>query len=188
MILYTRLVSARRGAAQTLIFPAFGLLVLLATLSGVPWAIQHPDLARTYIDPRAKAVYLIIAAAAIVVTIVFVAVHIATGLGLLASLYGRRTARGTTVLASPWGVVGYPRQRITVHPGRITVRLVDEPPAFQFYAYGIQRLYLTQDDATLHILSYVKYDGASRRRLVDWLTSQGITPDFEGDDATLPIY
>ena len=168
---YTRLVSARRGAAQTLLFPALMVVVLVATLSAVPWSLRNPDLARTYIAPNVKVVFVIVGALSAFGFLVFAVVQIAVGFGLL---------------ASPWGILGHPRQRLTVRPGEVAVRLVGEPPAVQVYGYGVQRLHLTQADSTLHIVSYVKYNVASRKRLSDWLTAQGVTPVFDGDPDVLP--
>ncbi|MBO1751364.1 hypothetical protein J4G33_06065 [Actinotalea sp. BY-33] len=184
---YTRLISARPRAAKTLIFPAFGAIVLGIFVGAVPWILQNPDAARAYADPTAKAVFVVVGALCALAFLTFAVVQIAVGLGLIASLYGRPTARGRVVLASPWGMLGHPEQRVTLEPGEITVRLVDEPPAFQVYSYGVQRLCLTQDATTLQIMSFVKYNATSRARLVNWLTTQGITPRFEGDQAVLPL-
>ena len=182
----TRLVSAQSGAARPLRFPAFVALVLVAFIGSVPWILQNPDSARAYVDPSAKAVFVIVGALCALAFLTFAAVQIAVGLGLLASLYGRRAVGGRVVLASPWGLLGHPRQRVTLEPGELTVRLVAEPPALQVYSYGVQRLYLTQGSTTLHIVSFVKYSAGSRARLSDWLTAQGITPHFEGDQDVLP--
>lgn len=183
---YSRLVSARSGAAVTLLFPAFVGVILVTFLGAVPWVLQNPDQARAYADPSAKAVFVVVGALCALAFLTFAGVQIAVGLGLLASLYGRRDPGGQVVLASPWGLLGHPRQCVTLEPGDLAVRLVADPPALPVYSYGVQRLYLAQGSTTLHIVSFVKYSAASRARLVDWLTAQGITPHFEGDQDVLP--
>jgi len=183
--LYRRLVSAGHGSTQPLAFPAAGTVLAVLFLTAVPWSLRSTDLARTYLSPQGRQAIVLCGAAAAVVIVVVGAVQLSVGFGLLASVYGRDTRRGS-ILATPWGVAGLRRQRLRVTDGTVTVRMIDEPPFGPVYRYGVQRVYFSQGGRTLHTVSYVRYSEDSRNRLVGWLQERGATPLFEGDERVLP--
>lgn len=185
---YTRLVTARRGEAVTLWLPAVGAAGMATVLASLPWVLQNPHLVRTYIDPVAKTTFVVVGGAATAIMLLLVILLIATGLGVLASVYGRRANDATVVLATPLGVLGLPRQKMRVSPGTVTVRLVAEPASAQVYRYGVQRVYFTQGELSLHTFSFVKYSEDSRARIESWLAAHGINAVFQGDAEVLPSH
>lgn len=137
--MYSRLVEAERQDKAVLWFPAGVAIVLSLIVSRFPWAIRHPDLARTYLSPEAKAVMFTISGTMMVGFVVWTLVNVAVGLRLLSSVYGRATARGV-VLTTPWRVLGHPRHRIRLSPGEVQIRLVNEPSTAPMYSHGVQRI------------------------------------------------
>lgn len=182
--MYRRLVTADPDDKRSVVFPMVGLAVTVLAVALVPWMIQNPELARPYLDPRGKAVALVLGGLVTSGVAVFIAVHVGVGGRLLASIYGRETSAGV-VLASPWGVLGYPSQRVVLHPGNVHVHLINEAPAGPMFVHGMQRIYVTQGLSTLHVVSYTLYDDTSRARLADWLLRRGIRAEFDGDQAVL---
>ena len=183
--MYQRLVTADASWKRPLVLPAVLAALLGAFLTQIPWQLRHLDAARAYLDPQVKQVFVIVAALVCAALLVYLVVQIAVGPGLLAGVYGQDRS-GAVVLASPWGVVGHPRQRIRLVPGEVKVRLAAEPPMLPILRNEFLSVYLLQGGKSLHVLSYVRYGEGSRALLVEWLTQRGITPVFEGDHSVLP--
>ena len=180
-----RLVSAARVPRTPLVPIPVGILVLALVLSRVPWTIAHPELARTWVAPEAKAVFLYFASIVIVGLVLVLALQALVGLGVLASLYGSDGRQGP-VLATPLGVVGYWRQRLRLESGVVQVGLVEGVRPSRWHRYGVQHLYISQGDRAIHVVSSIRFAPDSRRTLTQWLESRGLTAEFHGDSGVLP--
>ena len=82
-------------------------------------------------------------------------------------------------------MVGYWRQRLRLDRGVVVVRLVDGVRPSRWHPYGVQHLYISQGDRTIHVASSIRFAPESRGLLVEWLESRGLTAEFRGDREVL---
>lgn len=171
-----------RGGRPTLgsIAPQVLLIMLmLGFVVFVPDVWQNPERTRGYIDADVKRALLILGTCAAVLIVVRATTRIASTLGVLPLLYVRSTGTAIT-LATPWGVLGLPGDRLDVETGTLQVRVEESGPVRPFYPRGIQHLYLSQGGRSLHVSSSVGFASSSRSSLTEQLGSHGIAIELSG--------
>ena len=184
--MYRRLISSARVGLQPLVMPTIGLALAISYIARLPDTLSSVTAARAYMDPTTKQVLFLGAGLVFVCVGVFTSVIIAVGIGWLGSVYGKRTRTGQLILATPFGILGVPRQKIRLVAGDVSVHLVSDAPLRPFYRSGVQRVSFEQGDQVLRTASYVKYSVDSRRRLYGWFQAQGLRPIFDGNQDVLP--
>ena len=184
--MYQRLISSARVELRPLVMPTIGLAITVLYIAALPDALSSVGAARAYMDPTTKRAFLLAGGFACVAVAVFAFMIIAIGVGWIGSVYGKRTRTGRLILATPFGILGVPGQKIRLVGGDVSVHLISDTPLRPFYRSGVQRVSFEQGGRALKTASYVRYSVDSRRRLYGWFQAQGLRPIFDGNQDVLP--
>lgn len=182
--MWTRIMDSGPSRPRDFVPQVSVCLLLSLLLVRTPSAYQNPDRVRPYVDGEVKQALLLVFAVLCVAVMISQLVRAATMLGILAPVYGR-VWRESGALASAWGVLGNPRDRLVVKPGVVRVRLEDSGPMRPFYPRGLKHIYLEQDGRVLHVASSVGFTQTSRIRLAEWLGTRGASVEWRGSAAVL---
>lgn len=177
--MYVRLVGTSRGAFVQILPLVVMVALCVCLLIGLSDLLRDNDSWRPYLDPEVKRLMIVTSGIVSVGWLIVAVVLIAVGVGALGSIYGW-ASRGRVVLATPWGMVGYWRQRLRVDNGMVKVYVVSvERPAMRFLRHGPQLIFLSAGRKTIRMSSTVRYDPDTIVRLVQWLAKNGVAAVVE---------